>query len=207
MFTTVVEKPAKRQGIFLARTYVSWWGAALFVWVVVQSIVLQLELQGKLNGLPVLLPGFLTATLLFAAFVLLFNLAYWGAPLKASALAKTDYEAEYDRFVRAFGDQYLSSMVLAATGWTLLWLLVYYSDHGLLTFAPLPAVSTGGTTQMHFVLIKIFGLMAVMGVGGAAMVAVLFTYSDLFKRMALAAYREKQALVARPPFTGLENDA
>jgi hypothetical protein len=181
-------------GSFLARSCLSWTGTLNVVWQIAVGITVMQLRDNSITNHRHLLSGMLVASTTLALFTFLFNMFYWGATaatrryqelVNGRPVTETvvDYQKYVDRIARAYGDQFLTSWILAGSSFTLIWLTKLYFNEGVHDFQPL---TVGFTVQqlMNYDLIK-FYQTCTLGVAGMSVLIALFTGFDLFKRFAL----------------------
>jgi len=180
----------KPNGSFLARSNLSWLGSTTVIWQIVMATVAMEMLNDDIVTHPRLLPILLFVSIGSSCFCFLFNMFFWGATAaERKVLTSSDgrpvleahvsYATRQDRLARACGDQWITSWVLGASFFLLIFLTKFYRDHGVHNFQPLETDSVRDI--MNYIAIKLFQVGA-LAIAGITFAIGIYTGSDHFKR-------------------------
>lgn len=209
MDTETVTAALKRP--FLARANLTWMGTFNVLWQIGMAFVAAEMLNNDINEAH-LLSGLAIATVCISGISFIINCFFWGPTagtrpnyaLVGRCLDETPvtFEKRMARLVRSYGDQWVTSWVLATTSFQLIFMIVFYSRYGIQTFQPLPAVPTP-LEHMQYQAVKLFEL-GQLSIAAITVLITLCTMSDMFKRLILAIYIEGGLQLNAKPATTLE---
>jgi hypothetical protein len=120
-------------------------------------------------------------TMIVSTFILLFN-AFWMGSLKRYKRDNLTTEQMWDRLLRAGGDQWLSTVVLGASGFLLIWMTSFYKEEGIAPWRPIPLAPTGPQIENRGI-VKGFELATLAICAGAYLITMCPSADSLKRHM------------------------
>ena len=179
IFTTDESQP-KPTGHFLARLNLHLTGTVFDLWVLWESLmVVCLFIDKWQPAVSEALFYFYIPTLLLDTGFFIFDSLYMGS-LKRNKKEVLTAERIWDRIIRSAGNQWLITANAVGSGFTLIFMLVFYDATGVAPWLPLAFAPNGDQIQ-NFVIRKGFEL-ATLAICYASFMITLYTGGDSLKR-------------------------
>jgi hypothetical protein len=180
IFTTDESQP-KPTGHYLARLNLHLTGTIFDLWMLWKSLmVVSLFINVWQPAIPEILFLFYIPTLLLDVGFLIFDSLFMGS-LKRKKKEVLTPERIWDRIVRSAGNQWLTSANLVGSGFTLIWMLIFYGDQGVAPWLPLTTATPTGLQVTNLFIRKGFEL-ATLAICYSSFIITLYTGSDSLKR-------------------------